>query len=130
MSENMPLVGLVTCVKVFRIETIKPSPPIAARSRSPCGLWCFRKRTPEITMESISRLVVSKITAIPLAKNVKGFDWIEGIQRLTEVSIELKLGLKTVTKRKPKKNTKQMRNNPRSLRGNFRILLITFQVLY
>ena len=48
----------------------------------------------------MTRLVVSKITAIPSAKNVNVPDWIDGIHKLTVESIEWKLVLNRVTKQK------------------------------
>lgn len=73
-----------------------------------------------MTKENMTRLVVSKINAIPLAKKVNALDWIEGIQWLTEASIEWKLVLKSVKSKKTKRNSKQTMNSPRSLRGNLR----------
>ena len=62
----------------------------------------------------MTRLVVSKINATPLAKNVNAPDWIDGIQRLTETSTAWKLVLNRVTNKKPERNTKQTMNRVRS----------------
>ena len=61
------------------------------------------------------RLVVSKITATPSAKMVSGPDWIDGIQRLTSASTELKLVLKNVMSKKTKRKTGQRINRLRSV---------------
>jgi len=73
----------------------------------------------------MTRLVVSKINATPLAKNVKTPDWIEGIHRLTAISIEWKLFPKNVTNKKAIRNTIQTENRPHSFFVNFRYRLFT-----
>ena len=68
---------------------------------------------PEMIREITTRLVVSKITAIPSAIIVNTPNWIDGIHKLTVESIECKLVLNRVTSRKPKKNVKHAMNKGR-----------------
>ena len=78
----------------------------------------------------MTRLVVSKINAIPSAKIVNGVDWIDGIQRLTETSTECKLALKNVTSKKPKSEIKQTMNNERSVLESLDFVFFTFSDSY